>query len=172
MICSAMVELLHLRQDTSAWLGHALDGLVSVTTHGESAFVNLPMFFPSGTAATVRIDRAPGGFRVSDNGFTYRVLESIGAERSFASLAKSTSEKGGLEKNRRCLFATVSEDDLSRAISDIAAASWKIVDKVFSDYESEAEDELELELQAKLVSLFGEEHVHCNETLRGASSSE
>lgn len=154
-------------------IGDAMNNLVSVQRAGETLFISLPMFFPSGAAATVAVSASRGGFIVSDHGFAFRELEAIGAERSFSRAAASASENEGVEKDRRRVFTTVEPDDLARAISDVATASWRIVTKVFDDRRSD-EDEaaLEDELTAKLVSLFGADRVRIGEKPRGKSGTE
>lgn len=151
----------------------AVGELVSIQQSGETLFISLPMFFPSGAAATVAVYKSRGGFIVSDYGFAYRELEAIGAERSFSKAATSASENEAVEKDRRRVFTNADPDDLSRAISDVATASWRIVTKVYDDRRSD-EDEaaLEDELTAKLVSLFGVERVKTGEKPRGLSGTE
>jgi hypothetical protein len=150
----------------------AIRELVSARQRGDVFYISLPMFFPSGTAATVKVEPSKGGFRVSDNGFAYRELESISAERSFAKIAGGLAEKDGLEKNRRTVSVEANADELGRAICDVAATSWQIVTRVFSEQADDEQNELEEGLTEKLISLFGEGRVQLNGTMRGKSSSE
>jgi hypothetical protein len=151
----------------------AASELVTVEQWGDTTFIHLPLFFPSGAAATVCVSRSEGGFLVSDHGFAYRELEAIGAERSFARTAGTIAGRAEIAKDRRRLFVEAKQDDLARAICDVGAASWQVVDKIYTDRrEDEDEIELEDELTAKLVSLFGEPNVKVREKLFGSSSTE
>ena len=161
-----------IRNDPAAVIDAAVRDLVAARRVGDAVFVNLPLIFPSGAAATVKIEFISGGYRVSDSGFAYRELESIGAERSFGKMAMS--EQDQVKRNKRVIYIDVPEDDLSRAISDVGTASWRIVDKVFSDRAEEDQSDLDLESSVtdRLVSLFGNTNVHVSEKLRGLSSCE
>lgn len=150
----------------------AVRELVTIREWGDAVFVNLPFLFPSGTAATVKVYKLDHGFMVTDNGFAFRELEAIGAERSFGRIAAAFAERAEIEKNRRAVFIEATPDDLARAISDVASVSWHIVDKVYADREEEDEFALEEELTSKLVSLFGEPCVVIGRKLKGASSTE
>ncbi len=129
--------------DPAAIIDAAVRDLVAARRTGDTVFVNLPLIFPSGTASTVKIEFISGGYRVSDSGFAYRELESIGAERSFGRMA--ISEQDQVKRNRRVIYVDAPEDELSRAISDVGTASWRIVDKVFSDIAEEDQSDLDLE---------------------------
>jgi hypothetical protein len=150
----------------------AVSELVTAKRANDSVFINLPLFFPSGAAATVKIEPVSVGYRVSDNGFAYRELESIGAERSFGRTSSAIAEQDKIERNRRVVYVDVPADELSRAISDVGIASWRIVDKIFSDWVEEDQSDLESLLTDKLVSLFGDPNVRVAEKIRGTSSSE
>jgi hypothetical protein len=150
----------------------AVRELVTIREWGDSVFLNLPFFFPSGTAATVKVYKSGDKFVVTDNGFAFRELEAIGAERSFGLIAAAFSERAEIEKNRRAVFVEATPDDLARAISDVASVSWQVVDKVYADREEEDEGALEEELTTKLISLFGEPHVAVGRKLRGISATE
>ena len=159
--------------DTSDPIEDALKELVSTQRSRETVFINLPMFFPSGSAATVAVSKTRDGYRVSDHGFAYRELEAIGAERSFSRTAGAFMEAASVEKDRRQIFVIVPSDEIGRAISDVGTASWRVVNKVYDD-RREAEDEIILEddLTAKLISLFGEPRVKVGQKPRGSSGTE
>ncbi len=134
-------------------------------------FMNMPLVFPSGSFATIKIDQAPIGFHVSDHGFAYRELEQIGAERSFAKTADAIINAEQLERNRRAIFVTCAPEELDRAIMDVAAASWRVVDRIYSRLHEAEELELEEELKERLAHLFGDKNVSKNPTLTGVSST-
>jgi hypothetical protein len=108
----------------SAVAERAASELVRVTNWGSFSYISLPIFMPSGSAATVRISRIEAGFRVDDGGFTYRELESIGSERSFPRAAAKFAAYDNLETDRRLIFAVTDAGGLARAIGDVGAASY------------------------------------------------
>ena len=158
--------------DPNAAIGAAIGELVTGSRLVNITFVNLPMIFPSGSAVTVKIEQVSAGYRVSDSGFAYRELKSIGAERWFGRVSSSIAEQEQIERNRRVIYVDVAAHDLARAICDVGTSSWQIVNKIFSDLEEEEQSELATALADKLVFLFGDNNVHVAEKLRGSSSSE
>jgi hypothetical protein len=86
-VCSFRMDTVAIMpNEPIAEIRAAVSELVPAKRADDSVFVNLPLFFPSGAAATVKIEPVSGGYRVSDNGFAYRELESIGAERGRRSI--------------------------------------------------------------------------------------
>ena len=72
MVEAASLEAVSVMAETVA------NDLLTVRHWGDSSFINLPIAYTSGTFVTVKIDRVHDGVRVSDGGFAYRELESIG----------------------------------------------------------------------------------------------
>lgn len=147
--------------------------LVSVRHCGSSTFINLPLIYPSGSFVTVKLDRVYAGFRVSDNGFAYRELESVGAQRSFPRVAASAAEAELLECNRRAIFVEVSDaSQVVRAITDVAMASWQVADRVISRIADQEEADIAEHLQERLSRIFGEDSVKPQHKLVGSSTTE
>ena len=146
--------------------------LLTVRHLGDSSFINLPIAYTSGTFVTVKIDRVRDGVRVSDGGFAYRELESIGAERSFSKTASGATESEGLNVNKRSIFVDVPRDGIIRAISEVATATWLIVDKVYTRLTEDDVEEAGDALCKRLVSVFGDRHVSASPKIVGSSSSE
>ena len=117
----------------------AVRDLVRVSNWGNSSFVNLPLIYPDGSSVTVKLDIVQAGqrvdevgVRVSDHGFAYRLLEQIGAQRSFGRTAGGVAEREELTVDKRSIYVDVPFDAVERAICDVAAASWSVVDRVYS----------------------------------------
>ena len=149
----------------------AVGGLVSARSFGETVYISLPLFFPSGTPVSVRVDRAPIGFRVSDNGFAYRELESVGAERSFWGMADAVIAEDGVERGKRSIFVEVFPEQLERAICDIGAIAWKVVDRIYENLAEPDVSDLEGRIQTRLEKLFGSQKVEMEPSLVGVSST-
>lgn len=150
----------------------AVASLISVTKWGETTFVRMPSVFPGGSHVTVAISKSRGGFFVSDHGFSFREIESVGCERSFGRAASVIAEKLEINRDARRFFVEVSADELARAIVDIAAASWSIVDKVYSNLDDENDEEMEEALAGKLISLFGGKNVNIKGRAKGSSATD
>lgn len=147
--------------------------LLSAQHHGASSYVSLPLIYPSGSPVTVRV--TPSGissFKVSDDGFAYRELESFGGQSSFAKAADALLDARDVSRDTRCLFAApVEADELARGISDVATASWQVVDKVYSRLSEDDEDEFADLLTERLMKIFGKPAVSPYAVLPGASTA-
>ena len=146
--------------------------LVQVRAWGEARFINLPLLFPSGSAATVRVQPISGGFRVDDGGFAYRELDCVGAARSFPRAARKVAEAEGLMVNTRVIYADVPEEALFRAICDVGAASHDVVERVYGKISEHEEAEISDVLQDRLERVFGKSRVTGDAKVAGSSSSE
>jgi hypothetical protein len=150
----------------------AVAGLVRVSAWREFAFVNLPIFMPSGAPATVRVRAHHDGFEIDDGGFAYRELEALGYERSFPSEAGKAANAEELQKDRRRIWVVVSSGELTRAVCDVALASRNVVASVYDRMMDADAAEIEDYLQERLFSIFGEEHVRPDEKIKGASTKD
>lgn len=70
---------------------------MTVRNAAPGTFVHLPIFYPSGAAATVLVSAEGSAFRVSDAGFAYREAELVGGERGFSRRARTVVDDLGLE---------------------------------------------------------------------------
>ena len=146
--------------------------LFSVRHWDDSSFINLPIAYTSGTLLTVKLDRTHNGIRVSDGGYAYRELESIGAERSFARTAAGAADSEGLTVTKRSVFVDVPQECLNRAICDVAMTSWSIVDKIYARMTEQDVEDIEDYLCERLASVFGDKRVSSGPNLVGSSSTE
>lgn len=146
--------------------------LVSVRQLGDSSYVNLPLFYPSGGAVTIVIGRAEGGFRVSDGGFAYRELEMIGAEHMFGRNAESFATAIEAKHDKRQLYMIANVDQLVGAIAEIGSASARLAHKVADKVTARNEAEIAAALYDRLVKVFGPARVEPEAKLVGASTKE
>ncbi|WP_428410110.1 hypothetical protein [Hyphococcus sp.] len=160
------------RQSVHEAVSAAVSSLVTTERVGETTFVNLPMIMPSGSFATVCVSQAPGGYRVSDFAFAFREIERIGYERSFPRTASAVADLEGLQISHRALTVDVPAEHLERAICDVATASWRVVDKVYSRISDRDEAEMADELRQRLASFFGPERIQQEHTIQGASHTD
>ena len=148
----------------------AVAELVRVSQWGDSTYVNLPLFMPSGSAATVRISERAGGFQVDDGGFAFRELEAIGSERSFPRTAAKYAAYEGLETDRRTIFTRATSNDLTRAICDVGMASFSVADEVYRRVGEDGSAEIEDYLRERLEFVFRGARIEPDEEIKGASA--
>lgn len=150
----------------------ALQELVCVKHWGESSFINLPLIYPDGSHVTVKLDLIEGGVRVSDNGFGYRLLENIGAQRSFPRSARKAAEVEELCVDTRAIFVDVPLHAATRAICDVSVASWNVVDRVYGRIADQESEEIEDHLRARLSVIFAGRFVPDVHNVRGLSTTD
>lgn len=160
------------RVDVSQAVDAAMRDLVRVRHWGDSSFVNLPLIFPDGSQVTVKLDPMADGVRVSDNGFAYRILENIGAHRSFPRAARTVAETEELSVTTRTIQVDVPVHAVARAICDVGVASWNVVDRVFSRIGDQESEEIEDHLRARLAAIFAERFIPDAHHLRGFSTTD
>jgi hypothetical protein len=148
----------------------AVSDLVQVRSWGDATFVNLPLICPDGSDMTVRVKRIDGGFQVDDAGFTYRDLARAGADRSFAKNASNYADRKELIVDSKMILARVGLDDLRRAICDVGAVSWQVLEKVYSRLD-EQEVEIEEGLRERLETVFGEGKLDDRQDIVGLSTN-
>jgi hypothetical protein len=127
-----MTELAPNMAEIARVVEAALRDIVAVRTHDGSSYVSVPLFYPSGSFVTVKIDQMPGCYRVSDNGFAFREIESIGAQRSFGKTIQAIVADANLVSDRRRIYVDVTRDHLVAAICEVASASWQVATKIYS----------------------------------------
>jgi hypothetical protein len=150
----------------------AVSELVQLRHIGGSSFVNIPLIYPDGSFVTLKLDQAPGGVRVSDNGFAYRELEAIGATRSFSKTASVVAETFDVQIDRRSVFVDVPFDQILRAICDVGLASWQIADRIYTRAAEQDEAEIEDYMRDRLTKVFGQELKASEHKIKGPSTTE
>ena len=167
-----MIAEIATKMDVDRLIRAAISELVRVQMVNGSYFVNLPILYPDGSFVTIKIDPQGHGFRISDGGFAYREAEDVGAARSFKRTAKRFAEEYETDVGDQAIFVDVSDDQIERAICDVAAVSWRVADHICSRAFDEDEAALADELSARLVKIFGEESVQGGKSIRGVSTNE
>lgn len=171
MICSMVQALKTDRASVATAVEAVARDLVSSWNHGASTFLNLPLLYPDGSSVTVKIDITPTGVRVSDGGFAYREIESVGSERSFSLTARKIAEDDDVSVDRRTIYADVPLDQLYRAVCDVATASWRVADRVYQRLVDEDESEIVDHLRQRLTAVFGASHVRDENSIVGVSAT-
>jgi hypothetical protein len=138
----------------------AVRQLVSVSNWGRSSFVSLPLFYPGGGAVSVKVERSSNNlFRVSDSGFAFVEVESLGAERSFPKTGSRIATEERVNVNRRLVFADARGDQLAMKIAKVGLASWKIAHHICEKAAMREEAIIAEGLYDRLVAIFGEANV-------------
>ena len=149
----------------------AMAQLVSVK-HGDGvSYVHLPLFYPSGAAVTISIEQIKDGFLVTDEGFAYREIELVGADRMFGRVARTASERFGVDANPRMLSASADMGTLASAMADVAIASAWVAHSIVDRISDRDENEIAQHLYGRLVHIFGTTKVEQKASIIGASSN-
>lgn len=144
--------------------------LVRVKHTGRTSFINLPLYYPSGSQVTVRVDVVKNGIRISDTGFCYREVERLGGEKSFRKSAGPFAHDAQVEVGERIIFVDVPPEHAQNAVSDVALASWRTAEKICSRLLSDNEEEVADILRERLDSVFGHYRVRSGKEISGSSS--
>ncbi len=151
-------------------VAHAVADLMHVRSWGASRHVSLPFFYPSGANVVVKVERALGGFSVSDNGLGYRELDNVGGSRFFSSNARKVAGSVGAWHDSRAIMTEVSADELAAAIAEIGAASWQLVTKAMNSIDRLSQSDVIDHLYSRLDRIFGHHKVEREAHIFGPST--
>ena len=141
--------------------------LMSVNVWSGASYVSFPVFYPSGGTCVVKIEPVGDEFEVSDYGATYREIDHLGLGSGFAKSAQRlVSEIGGRVQDRtivcRATLAT-----LAMTMADVALVSSQVAANMTEKAGTSHEQQIQLELVARLESIFGKESVKPDENIVG-----
>lgn len=165
-----MADQEHKTRNIEAAVEDAVEKLVTIRQSSLGTYVHLPIFYPSGAAATVLVSAEGGAFRVSDAGFAYREAELVGAKPGFAKWAKRISEDLGLEMTSRTISSLSTDWQLSATIADVAQASAAVANGIIAGLMGSPEIELAEHLAERLTAVFGDRKIDFDATIPGAST--
>lgn len=156
--------------DRASAVEAAARSLLLVRHDGETSRVALPIFYPSGAAATVEVLQTGMRFSISDAGLAYREAELIGAENLFNRNASSVAEQFGLDVGKRGFTTAASVDQLAGAMADVASASVQVAHRICERVAQRSEAAITAHLYERLVAVFGAQKVVREAEIAGASS--
>lgn len=156
--------------DHAAVIEAAARSLVSVD-HGDSVSrVSLPIFYPSGAAATVEIIHHSNRYHVTDFGLAYREAEMVGGELYFRRNAEAIAQQFAIDVGKRGFSTSASVDELAGAIADVGAASVQVAHRICERVAQQSEAAIATQLYDRLVTVFGAQKVERDAEIVGASS--
>lgn len=156
--------------DHAAVVEAAARSLVSID-HGDGVSrVALPIFYPSGAAATVEVIHNSNRFHVSDFGLAYREAEMIGGEHYFRRNAEPIAEQFAIDAGKRGFSTSASVEELAGAIADVGAASVQVAHRICERVAQRSEAAIAAQLYERLVTVFGVQRVERDAEIVGASS--
>lgn len=132
--------------------------------------ISLPIFHPSGAAATVTVTGGPNRYRISDGGQAYREVELIGAEHLFNRNADKCAEAHGVSRTGKMIVGDADASNLAGYISSVAAASAQISARIIERVAARNEAAIEERLRQRLEDIFGSSHVEPDAEIAGASN--
>jgi hypothetical protein len=165
-----MADHEHTTREAESAVEAAVGKLVTIRHTSIGAYVHLPIFYPSGAAATVLVSAEGPAYRVTDAGFAYREAELVGGERGFSRHAKRVADELGLHITSRTISAMASEVQLAGTIADIAQASAAVANEIVTRVAASFEVELAEHLAERLVAVFGGEKIDFDAKIPGAST--
>ncbi|WP_380791000.1 hypothetical protein [Sphingobium xenophagum] len=148
----------------------ALRSLVTRAHTADEDVITLPIFHPSGAAASVIVSGGPQRFRVSDGGQAYREVEMVGGEHLFGRNASKCAEAFGVALVGKLIMGDATAETLAGYIADVAAASAQTSGRIVERVAARSEAALGEKLYRRLTSLFGEARVVADAEVEGASS--
>lgn len=147
--------------------------LISVEYVRGSSIVAVPLLYPSGAGAVVKISQHADRYFVSDLGFGYQEAEMLGALKSYSTHARGLADHYGVRFDNQAFFvAEASRDNLKSIITIIANCSVEAASIAAQKAaERKYADDSEL-LYDRLVQVFPREKVAKNVYFVGSSSHE
>jgi hypothetical protein len=138
----------------------------------ESAMVQMPLLYPSGSSVVVRIDIMDTDYFVSDMGLGLQEAEMMGAPRTFKNSAVHIAENAGIQFDQHSFFvARASREQLVGAVTTIANCSLEAtIVTAHKIAEDKADNAVEI-LQQKLTDIFTAKSVARDVEIRGASAT-
>lgn len=131
--------------------------------------LTMPVLYPSGALVTMTVEEIGNKFLVTDNASAFREAEQIGAERGFASHAKTISHAFDVEFDGRKFFSYASnEEQLSGTIMSVANCAARSIAETCASLTFTYYDDLKEHLGEELRKAFGNA-VNENVSIKGAS---
>jgi hypothetical protein len=174
VIFSVMAESKTIAHAFTSTLESVVRQLARFEQRGESAFIHVPVLYPSGAGVVVRVDDSRNGkFFVTDMGLGYQEAEMMGASLIYLRHAKHIAENAGIQFDSEAFFVIqTTREQLAGAIATVANCSQEAVAlAAYKLAERRATDVAET-LYERLVRIFTPPKVEKNAPIFGASNTE
>lgn len=144
-------------------------GLVDCEVKGEELLVRLPVLYPGGTGAVVRISKGmEGKYSVTDFGNAFQFAKNIFSEKSFEITVDALAKRAGLHFNGNAvMYGGASSDQLIGVVSAVANISTVACHEVFAKVQAKKADDDQVNLVRKLNKLYGEKRVSTHVDIKG-----
>jgi hypothetical protein len=152
---------------------HVASQLVSVELKTDGAFITMPLTYPSGSHAVVRVDvLAHDHHFVTDMGMGYLESEMMGVSLIYARHAAPIAEQVGIQFDHHAFaLIDVPRDRLPGAVITVANASHQAVAVAAYKQAERKNAEDEERLYERLVKIFATERVNRDVSIVGASNT-
>ena len=165
-----MIAAHHNLKSVAEFVGRAL---VDVDIRGGSAFISVPLLYPSGSHAVIRIDGTGDRWFVSDDGHGAFEAEIMGGLTTFKRLAGSIGSRSGVEFDERCFFVLeVDRDSLPGAVITVSNVSKQAVERTAFVLEERRVAVSRDMFEQRLSQTFGASKIAHNVPIIGASGKE
>lgn len=146
--------------------------LASVRHARDASFISLPVLYPSGSMAVIRIDpHRDGRYLVSDMGLGFEEADLMGAGRLFAHAAPTVAVRAGVHFDRQSFSLGVRRDQLVGAVSVVAACSQEAVQLAAFRLDEKKKADAADRLCERLYRLFTPANVERGASIVGASNT-
>ena len=145
--------------------------LVSVEYVRGSSVVSVPLLYPSGAGAVVKISQHGDRYFVSDLGYGYQEAEMLGALKSYSTHARGLADHYGVSFDNQAFFVAESgRDSLKAVVTIIANCSVEAASiAALKAAERKYADDTDI-LYERLIRVFPREKVAKNVHFVGSSS--
>ncbi len=139
----------------------------------DASFIRLPILYPSGSLAVVRIDpHQDGRFLVSDMGLGFQEADLLGGDRVFRHAAPAIAAHAGIRFDRQSFQALdIRPEQLVGAVTTVAACSHEAVMMTAFKLEERKRADAADRLYDRLTRLFTPAKVARDAELLGASNT-
>ncbi|MBF0391480.1 MAG: hypothetical protein HQL38_02260 [Alphaproteobacteria bacterium] len=146
--------------------------LANVRHERDASFIDLPVMYPSGSLAVIRIDpHHDGHYLVSDMGMGFEEADLMGAGRLFTHSAPAVAMRAGVHFERSTFSLGVRRDRLVGAVSVVAACSQEAVQVAAFRLDEKKKADAADRLCERLFRLFTPAKVERGATVVGASNT-
>jgi hypothetical protein len=139
----------------------------------DASYISLPVLYPSGSMAVVRIEpHQDGRFLITDMGLGFQEADLLGGAKVFGHAASAIAAHAGVKMDRHAFLLTdVRREQLVGAVSIIAACSQEAVQLTAFKLEERKRADAADRLHERLTRLFTPAKVARDAEILGASNT-
>ncbi|GHE82054.1 hypothetical protein GCM10019059_44750 [Camelimonas fluminis] len=143
--------------------------LITTNVENDEGYLSLPLLYPGGAGAVVRVRRDNDGYIVTDGGDGYREAEHLGGESAYSRIAPVIAAQHGVGFDGFSMFSTrVEREWLANTVLFTGAASKSAVDRTAERLTEERQKKAKSTFKDRITEAFGKA-ASFDVEIRGAS---